>query len=97
MDEAGRRIIGLIEGMSRLARLTAAPPGVPADLLTALREAYRQALSDPALLAQAAKLQIPIDPLYGDDLAALVRDALDQAPETIELLRATANANTLKD
>jgi tripartite-type tricarboxylate transporter receptor subunit TctC len=71
-------LISLMEALCGLARLTAAPPGVPADRLEVLRTAYRRALEDPKLLERAAKLQIPIVSLYGEDVAARVAAALDQ-------------------
>jgi tripartite-type tricarboxylate transporter receptor subunit TctC len=85
-DERGRRLLGLIEALSELGRLTAAPPGVPADRLAALREAYRLALSDPELLQEAEILNLPIEPAFGDEVRDLVLTAMDQTPESIQLL-----------
>jgi tripartite-type tricarboxylate transporter receptor subunit TctC len=86
-DERGKAIIAIIDAQSELARFTAGPPGIPEDKLTALREAYMAALSDPELLAEAEKLDIPIDPAPGDVVAERVKAALGQSPETIELLK----------
>jgi tripartite-type tricarboxylate transporter receptor subunit TctC len=86
-DERGRRLLSLIEALSELGRLTAAPPAVPANMLAALREAHLKALNDPALRKEAADLKLPIDPLIGDDVAAKIRVALSQTPESIALLR----------
>jgi tripartite-type tricarboxylate transporter receptor subunit TctC len=86
-DERGRRLLALIEALSELGRLTAAPPGVPANLLAALREAHLKALTDPELLREARELNLPIDPLIGDDVAAKINVALAQTPESIALLR----------
>jgi hypothetical protein len=44
-------------------------------------------MEDPELLAKAQKTGRPIDPAYGDDVLAMVKDALDQPPETVALLR----------
>lgn len=84
-DDRGRSLIALVQSQTELARLTAAPPGIPADRLEALRTAYRNAMEDPALLAEAKKLGIPIVPLFGEDVAAKVNAALNQSPETIAL------------
>ena len=35
------------------------------------------------------KLGKPLDPAYGEDVAKMVREALDQPPETIKLLKET--------
>jgi len=85
-------LISLMEALSSLARLTAAPPGMPADRLEVLRTAYRSALEDPELLERAAKLQIPIEPLYGDAVGARIRAALDQPESNLAILTATLEA-----
>jgi tripartite-type tricarboxylate transporter receptor subunit TctC len=86
-DDRGERLLGLIEALSELGRLTAAPPGIPADRLAALREAYRLSLSDPELLREAELLSLPIEPAFGDEVRDLVLTALDQTPESIQLLK----------
>lgn len=79
-------LISLMEALSSLARLTAAPPGMPADRLEVLRAAYQRALEDPALLERAAKLQIPIEPLYGDAVGERIAAALDQPESNLEIV-----------
>jgi tripartite-type tricarboxylate transporter receptor subunit TctC len=54
------------------ARGIAGPPGIPAPIRDALREAFRDALADPAFVAEAAKLNLPLRPLIGDDYAAMM-------------------------
>ncbi len=83
----GKSVIALIGSQAELARLTAAPPGVPADRAALLVSAYQSALEDPELLAQAKKLGRPIDPLYGDDVASRIDAALNQSPDTVALVR----------
>jgi len=83
----GRALINLISSQSILGRLTAAPPGIPEPHLSLLREAYARALSDPGLIEQANRLQLPLSPLVGDDVRQKVISALDQPPETLALIR----------
>jgi hypothetical protein len=42
-----------------------------------LRRAYAAALADPALLAEAARYSLPIDPAGGEWLEARIRDVLN--------------------
>ena len=91
-DERAKGIVELISAMAQLGRITAAPPGIPEEQLNDLREAYKAALQDPALLAEADKKGRPIDPAYGDDVKQLVIAALDQTPETIQIIRKSLNA-----
>jgi tripartite-type tricarboxylate transporter receptor subunit TctC len=86
-DPTAKAVIALIQSQGDIGRLTAGPPGIPQDRLDALRAAYKAALEDPELLAKAEKMQVPIDPLYGDDVLNRVKVALNQTPETVALLR----------
>ena len=82
-----KAIAALIGSQAGLARFTAGPPGIPADRLAALRAAYKVALEDKLLRAQAAKAHRPIVPAYGDEVRDRVRAALNQPPEVVALVR----------
>ena len=85
-DPGARALIALIQTQCDVSRLTAGPPDIPPDRLAALRTAFRMAMEDKELLAKAEKLGLPIDPAYGETVLAMVRDALNQSPETVALL-----------
>jgi tripartite-type tricarboxylate transporter receptor subunit TctC len=93
-DPNGKTFVALIESQGDIARLTAGPPGIPADRLAALRDAYKKALEDKELQAKAEKLGLPVDPAYGDDVLKLVKEALNQTPQTIAVVK---NALEAKD
>ncbi|MFC7474197.1 tripartite tricarboxylate transporter substrate binding protein [Dankookia sp. GCM10030260] len=59
------------------ARGIAGPPGIPLPIRDALREAFRGALADPAFVAEAARLNLPLRPLIGEDYAAMMAADLD--------------------
>jgi len=86
-DPGARALIALIQTQCDVSRLTAGPPGIPADRMAALRDAYRKALEDKELLAKTEKLGLPVNPAYGDDVLKLIKEALNQSPETIALLK----------
>jgi len=86
-DPGAKSLIALIQTQGDISRLTAGPPGIPADRLAALRTAFRRAMEDKELLAKTERLGLPIDPAYGDTVLQMVKDALNQSPETIALLR----------
>lgn len=75
-----------------MSRVTAGPPGIPADRLEVLRAAYRKALQDPQLLAHARKRNWPIEPLFGEEVAKIARAALAQSPRILEMLKAMDSA-----
>jgi tripartite-type tricarboxylate transporter receptor subunit TctC len=85
-DPAALSLIALVQSQGDIARLTAGPPGIPQDVLDALREAYRRALEDKELQEKAAKLERPVEPGYGDDVRNAIVTALKQPPETVALL-----------
>jgi len=85
-DLDAKTLIALIQSQGDISRLTAGPPGIPADRLQALRTAYRHAMEDKELLARMEKLGLPADPAYGDDVLKAIKEALNQKPETVKLL-----------
>jgi hypothetical protein len=91
-DPNGKALVALVQSKGDIARLTAGPPGIPKDILEALREAYRQALTDKELLDKAQKLGLPIEPLYGEDVLKKVKEALNQSPVTVALLKSALEA-----
>ena len=82
----GKAVAALIASQAELARLTAAPPDVPADRAAVLIKAYRSALEDAELQAQAKKIGRPLDPLYGTDVGDRIRAALGQSSEVVALV-----------
>jgi tripartite-type tricarboxylate transporter receptor subunit TctC len=64
------------------------PPNVPAARVEALRRAFDATVKDPAYLAEADKLKIDIDPLTGEQVAALVEQVSRTDPETVARVRA---------
>ena len=85
-----RRLLTLVETLSDIGRLTAAPPGVPRNILDAERRAYDAAVRDPEFLTEAKKLQLPISPATGEVVEAKITQALAQPPETVAFLKAAA-------
>ena len=59
------------------------------ELYEQLLAAYKSSLTDPDLLAEAEKLGFPIETAFGEEVKTLVVNALNQAPETVELLAQT--------
>ena len=85
--EAAKPIIAFIETQPHSPLIPAGPPALPPAELKSLRDAYMAALTDPQLLAEANKLDMPIDPLPGDAVAERVRSTFDLPPETLSELK----------
>jgi tripartite-type tricarboxylate transporter receptor subunit TctC len=52
-----------------------APPGLPADRLRMLRNAFDATMKDPSFIAAVKKRKYSLDPESGDDLEALIKKA----------------------
>ena len=63
------------------------PPGVPADRVKALRDAFDAAMKDPALIAEAKRFGIDIDPLSGVAIEQLMKEVDDVPQPVIDRLK----------
>ena len=52
----------------------AAPPGVPADRLAALRKAFDDTMKDPQFLEETKRARMEVNPITGAELQALLKD-----------------------
>lgn len=65
-DEKNCQIIEILLSRLELGRTVLAPPGVPADRVQALREAFRKMVADEAMIADAEKSGNAISPVFGE-------------------------------
>jgi tripartite-type tricarboxylate transporter receptor subunit TctC len=77
-----RRVLELILIRQEMGRPFALPPGVPADRVALLRQAFDATLKDPEFLRDAKRLQMEVDPLTGEAVEKLLRTAYS-APQDI--------------
>jgi len=87
LSDKGKKLVNLIIGVNELGRLTASPPGVPVGRLEVLRDAYKKALTDMNLLKEAAKMGADIDPAFGEEVAKMMREAVEQPDENVALMK----------
>ena len=85
--EATKRVARVLLSSGDLGRPFMTAPGIPADRLKVLREAFTKAMSDPALLADAQKRKWDLDPLPGEQLEAISKEIMVQPPEVIERMK----------
>jgi tripartite-type tricarboxylate transporter receptor subunit TctC len=89
-DERGKQMLALLQVLSEMGRLTAGPPGIPPAVLATERQALTALMKDQSFLADAKKLNLPIDYLPGDVVEVRIKAALNQTPETIATLKRAA-------
>jgi hypothetical protein len=74
-NEDDKKALDVIFSSTILARPYIAPPGVPADRVKALREAFMATMKDPEFIAELNKLNLRFDPTSGEEMEQIVRDA----------------------
>jgi tripartite-type tricarboxylate transporter receptor subunit TctC len=85
--ESGRSLAKVILAAGDFGRPLVAPPGVPADRVKILRDAFDKAIKDPALLAEAEKRRLEIDPTSAQEMEALAKDVMATPPDVVARMR----------
>jgi tripartite-type tricarboxylate transporter receptor subunit TctC len=86
-DDA-RRLATVMLAAGDFGRPIVAPPGVPAERVKILREAFDKTVNDPQFLADAKKRKLELDPASGEELAALAREVMAAPPEVVARMKA---------
>jgi tripartite-type tricarboxylate transporter receptor subunit TctC len=86
--EKAREALMLMVSRVEYGRPFFAPPGVPADRAKALKTAFMETMKDPAFLADAQKLHLEIDPISGEQVEKLVKEAAATPPDVVAAARA---------
>lgn len=71
-----RRVMQLIISGTKLGRPLATTPGVPAERVKALRDAFDAAMKDPDFLQAAQNANVEVDPVSGVAIQKVVEDVL---------------------
>jgi tripartite-type tricarboxylate transporter receptor subunit TctC len=79
-----RQVFALYAGGSAIGRSVLAPPGIPAERVKLLRDAFEAMIKDPDFLSDLQKLDVELDPLPGEQVAKLVAQTLDVPPAVRE-------------
>jgi tripartite-type tricarboxylate transporter receptor subunit TctC len=81
-NPADREVLDLFLAQKTAARPIAAPPGVPADRLAALRTAFEQATADAQFKADAVRQKLEVEPMPGAQVEKVI-DLFARAPEAL--------------
>jgi tripartite-type tricarboxylate transporter receptor subunit TctC len=82
-----RALVMAILASGDLGRPFVTPPGLPAERLKILREAFRKTMADPGFLADVKARKLEIDPDYGEQLEALAKEIVSQPREISDRMR----------
>jgi tripartite-type tricarboxylate transporter receptor subunit TctC len=86
--EADRDALRLMLARLEYGRPFFLPPNVPTARIEALRRAFDATMKDPAYLVEAEKLKVDVDPLSGDQVAALVEQVSRTPADIVARVRA---------
>ncbi len=82
-----RQLLLLGTGGGGIGRHLVAPPDMPPDVVEMLRAGFAAAMADPELIADAARSNLPTDPLDGASLQAIVAKVTATSPGVIARAR----------
>ncbi len=89
-SDADRKIMDIALIGNKLGRPVAAPPETPDDRVSTLRDALRLLVKDPLFLAEAKKLNMELDPTFGEqmqrEIEAVMKVSKDYLPRAREFL-----------
>jgi tripartite-type tricarboxylate transporter receptor subunit TctC len=86
-NDDDKKVLDVIFIRTILARPYIAPPGIPADRVKALREAFMATMKDPEFLAEINRMQLTIDPTSGEEMERIVREAYALPESVIQKVR----------
>ena len=92
-DDASRQAYLLTFGAGKMGRPIAAPPGVPAERLKALRDAFDAVLKDPEFLDDIRKSKIDFDgPISGVEIEKLIAGFYATPKDVVDRVATIKNA-----
>jgi len=86
-SDEDRQVPELMSSGSQIGRALFAPPGVPAEQISALRSAFDAMIKDPEFIAAAAKRKLIVAPVPGTEVQAIIQRVVSYPPNVIERAR----------
>jgi tripartite-type tricarboxylate transporter receptor subunit TctC len=86
-NDEQRQILDILSGDIAVGRPILTAPNVPADRVRALRKAFDDTMRDPQFLEAAAKANMYLNPMAGEELQAIVGRIVSPSPGVIEKVK----------
>ncbi len=94
-SNSDRRVLDLIFSRLALAYPFVAPPGLPPERLATLRTAFEATMRDPEFLGDARRQNLDIDPVGGEEIGSIVRQAFANPEDVIKRAQAAYEAGKI--
>jgi tripartite-type tricarboxylate transporter receptor subunit TctC len=88
-----RAALEYLYGTQEMGRPFAAPPGIPADRLSALRRAFDATMQDPEFLADAQRSNLEVEGVTGERASEIIERLYQTPRSVIEAVETLRNAN----
>jgi tripartite-type tricarboxylate transporter receptor subunit TctC len=82
-----RKALDFLMAAEAISRPVAGPPGIPADRIKALREAFMATMKDPELIAAANEEHMELAPIDGEEAAKIAAHIAHSPADAIELAK----------
>jgi tripartite-type tricarboxylate transporter receptor subunit TctC len=86
-QDSSRRLANVILAANEIGRPIVGTPGIPAERVKILRDAFTKAVNDQELVEEAKKKRLELDPVSGEDLQTLAGEIMAQPPEVVERMK----------
>lgn len=83
-DPQDQAVLRFLFGRQILGQPFAAPPGLPADRVAMLRDAFRKAVDDPGMREELERQRFSLSPVYGEDAQKIMGELYATPPEVIK-------------
>ena len=90
--EESRQVADVILRGGDFGRPLVTPPGTPANVIKILREAHVQSMKDPALLDEAKRGKMEVEPVTGEELEQLANKMMSMPPSVIKRVKNVLSA-----
>jgi tripartite-type tricarboxylate transporter receptor subunit TctC len=91
-NEEDRQVLELMSAGSQIGRALFAPPGVPAERIAALRNAFEAMVRDREFVEAAEKRKLVVRATAGTEVQAIIQKVVSYSPAVIERARAVSGA-----
>jgi tripartite-type tricarboxylate transporter receptor subunit TctC len=85
--DSDRQMMQIILGRLEIGRPFVGPPGIPADRLKMLREAFMKAMQDPECVAEGLKSSRVINAMEGSEVEAFIKRMYATPEPMVERIR----------
>jgi tripartite-type tricarboxylate transporter receptor subunit TctC len=89
-SEEARAVIAFMTSSSQMGQSYVAPPGVPAPILAALRQAFDLTMKDPQFVAELKKGNTEFNPLNGNQVTEIVAQTIGVGRSVIDRYQAAS-------